>query len=114
MVGNMENLNFVSVASFALKNHCSFIGGRPASDVCNGFRGEIIFLFKKDFLGNLFIQWVRYNFDASQYKEKFLSYKGKEYTALFLLIPQKIPFKFLYNFKSFSKSCAHLLGYFLN
>ncbi|GEM_PF-1863306 len=110
----MPNLNFVSVASFALKNHCSFIGGRPADYVLNGFNGEIIFLFKKDYFGNLFIQWVRYNFNSSQYQEKILSYKGKEYAAIFLLIPQKIPSKFLHNFKTFSKRAAHLLGYFLN
>lgn len=109
----MENLNFVSVASFALKNHCSFIGGRPASDVLNGFNGEIIFMFKKDHFGNLFIQWVRYSFNASQYQEKVLLYMGKEYLALFLLIPHKIPSKFLYSFKTFSKSCAYLLGYLL-
>lgn len=52
----MQNLNFVSVASFALKNHCSFIGGRPANNVLKDFNGEIIFLFKKDYFGNLFIQ----------------------------------------------------------
>ncbi len=110
----MPNLNFVSVASFALKNHCSFIGGRPASNVLKGFNGEIIFLFKKDYFGNLFIQWVRYTFNSSQYQEKILVYKGKEYAAIFLLIPQKIPSKFLHNFKTFSKSCAYHLGYFLN
>ncbi|MEW6509174.1 MAG: hypothetical protein AB1432_15685 [Bacteroidota bacterium] len=108
----MENLNFVSVASYALKNHCSFIGGRPASDILNGFNGEIIFMFKKDHFGNLFFQWIRCTFDSSQYQEKLLVYKGKEYFALFLLIPQKIPSKFLYSFKTFSKSCAYLLGYF--
>jgi len=108
----LENLNFVSVASYALKNHCSFIGGRPAANILNGFNGEIIFMFKKDYLGNLFIQWVRYNFEGEQYKEKILLYKGKEYISIFLLIPQKIPSKFLYSFKNFSKSCAYLLGYF--
>ena len=110
----MVNLNFVSVASFALKNHCSFIGGRPANNILNGFNGEIIFMFKKDYFGNLFIQWVRYSFDSSQYQEKILTYKGKEYSSIFLLIPQKIPLKFLYNFKTFSKLAAHRLGYFLN
>jgi hypothetical protein len=108
----MENLNFVSVASYALKNHCSFIGGRPASDVLNDFNGEIIFMFKKDYFGNIFFQWVRCNYDSEQYKEKTLIYKGKEYISIFLLIPQKIPSKFLYSFKTFSKSCAYLLGYF--
>ena len=108
----MENLNFISVASYALKNHCSFIGGRPAANILNGFNGEIIFMFKKDYLGNIFIQWVRCNYDSSLYKEKTLTYKGKDYAALFLLIPQKIPSKFLYGFKTFSKSCAYLLGYF--
>ena len=110
----MVNLNFVSVASFALKNHCSFIGGRPANNVLKGFNGEIIFLFKKDYFGNLFIQWVRYTFDSSQYQEKILTYKGKEYAAIFLLIPQKIPLKFLLNFKSFARLAPHRLGYFLN
>ena len=108
----MENLNFKSVASFALKNHCSFYGGRPVSDVLKGFNGEIIFMFHKDYFGNFFFQWVRCNYDSLQYKEKTLTYKGKEYSALFLLIPQKIPSKFLYSFKTFSKSCAYLLGYF--
>ncbi len=108
----MENLNFVSVASYALKNHCSFIGGRPSSDILNGYNGEIIFMFKKNHFGNFFFQWVRYNYDSNQYQEKILIYKGQEYSTIFLLIPQKIPSKFLCSFKIFSQSCPYLLGYF--
>jgi len=109
----MLNLNFIAVASFAFKHHCSFVGGRPASNVLKNYNGEIIFLFRKQFFGNYFIQWVRYNFDSSQYREKTLNYKGIEYISLFLLIQQKIPHKFLFSFKKFTKQAAHLLGYFL-
>ncbi len=117
----MPNLNFISVASFALKNHCSFIGGRPCLNVLTGIQGEIIFLFKSNFAAgirpfgrNLFIQWIRWNFDSVNYQEQQLNYKSVQYVAVFLKVPHKINRKFLLTFKSFSQQAPHLLGYFLN
>ena len=110
----MLNLNFISVASFALKNHCSFVGGRPCLNVLTGIQGEIIFLFKANFAGNLFIQWIRWNFDSANYQEQQLNYKSVQYAAVFLKVPHKINRKFLLTFKSFSQQAPHLLGYFLN
>ena len=109
----MLNLNFIAVASFAFKHHCSFVGGRPASNVLKNFNGEIVFMFRKQFSGNYFIQWVRCNFDCFQYQEQTLNYKGVEYISLFLLIQHKIPRKFLYSFRNFLPKANHSLGYFL-
>lgn len=110
----MLNLNFKSVASFALKNHCSYVGGRPASDVLKGGNGEIIFFFSPQHSGNIFFQWIRMNFDSNEYFERELFYKNKSYQVLFLKIPQRISKKFLLNFRKFSNLAPHLLGYFNN
>lgn len=108
----MDNLNFISVASFALKNHCSFFGGRPAVSVNKGLLGEMVFLFKPQHYGNSFFQWIRINSDSSNYFEKVLIWHGIKYYALFLKVPQKVNKKFLLSFRAFAKSCPHLVNYF--
>lgn len=105
-------INVNSMASFALKNHCSYIGGRSLNSVMSPYQSEIIFFFKKSFFGNYFFQWVRSNFDSDLYQEKELIYKGSSYSVLFLKIPQRINKKFLLSFFKFSKKHAHLIGYF--
>ena len=106
------SININSLASFAFKNHCSFLGGRSLNSVMSPYQSEIIFFFKPSFFGNLFIQWVRWNFDSDLYAEKELTYKGQSYLTLFLKVPQRVNKKFLYSFRIFSKKHPHLIGYF--
>ena len=108
----MLTLNIISLASFAFKCGVSFIGGRSAESVLTGHAGELVFFFKPAYFGTLFFQWVRCNFNSSEYKETTLQYKGNSYSAIFLLIPQKINSKFLYSFKSFVPKSINLITFF--
>ena len=105
-------LNVISVSSFAFRNGCSFIGGRYLPKVIKDYSGEIIFMFNPKLTGNYFFQWIRYNFDSTEYFEKILLYKGKSYISIFLKIPQKIDKKFLLSFKQFALKANHLVNYF--
>ena len=69
-------------------------------------------MFNPQQYGNYFFQWVRSNFDSSDYLEKLLVYKGKSYNSIFIKIPQKIDKKFLVSFKQFSSKANHLVNYF--
>ncbi|MCO6472308.1 MAG: hypothetical protein PHW27_12965 [Melioribacteraceae bacterium] len=100
------------IISFAFRCGLSFVGGRPAQSVLNGYLGELVFFFQPHHFGNYFFQWVRINFDSQDYTETELKYKGKSYTVIFLKIPQKIDKKFLFAFKQFSKRHSHLVNYF--
>ncbi len=95
--------NILTLVSFAFRRGCSFFGGRPYQSAIKGYRGELVFMFDKKYFGGDFIQWVRWNFDASDYKEKYLIWKGKEYIAMFLLTPYVIHSKFLFSFRQFAK-----------
>lgn len=106
------SINVNSIASFAFKNHCSYFGGRSISSVISPYQGELVFLFKNNFFGNLFFQWIRWNFDSDLYQEKELIYKGNSYISIFLKVPQRVNKKFLFNFRKFSKLHPHLIGYF--
>jgi len=108
----MLTISHFSVASYALKNHCSFIGGIPLTSVLTGLNGKLVFIFKPHFFGNEFFQWVRMNFDSNLYEEKTLFYKGSSYNAIFLTVPQKIHSKFLLNFQKFSKQGNQLITFF--
>ena len=108
----MLTLNTISLASFALRCGVSFIGGRSAESVLTGHAGELVFFFKHAYFGTLFFQWVRCNFNSFEYKETTLKYKGKSYSVIFLLIPQKINSKFLYSFKSFVPKSINLITFF--
>ncbi|MCP5061091.1 MAG: hypothetical protein GY936_01325 [Ignavibacteriae bacterium] len=104
--------NVISISSFAFRNGCSFIGGHYYSNVLKGYAGEIIFMFNPQHKGNYFFQWVRSNFDSSDYSEQLLNYKGKSYNSVFIKIPQNIDRKFLLSFKQFSSKINHLVNYF--
>jgi len=108
----MLTLNHVSVASYALKNHCSFIGGIPYNSVIKGVNGKLVFMFKPQHFGNEFFQWIRMNFDSNLYEEKALQYKGITYRSIFLTVPQKVQTKFLLSFRQFSKNSNQLVTFF--
>ena len=108
----MLTLNHISVASYALKKHCSFIGGIPLNSVLTGLNGKLVFMFKPEHFGNEFFQWVRMTFDSNLYEEKTLFYKGCNYSAIFLTVPQKVHSKFLLNFQKFSKQGEQLITFF--
>lgn len=100
------------IASFAFRNGCSYVGGRPCSAVLHGQLGEMVFFFKPDRLGNYFFQWVRMEHDARDYKETFLKYKGNKYAVVFLKVSPKISKKFLLAFRQFVSLQTHLVNYF--
>ena len=105
-------VNPKSLASFALRSGVSYIGGRPFADVIRGKLGEIVFLFRPEKFGNIFFQWIRINFDAADYQEKSLTWKGQKFEAIFFRVPQKIEKKFLFNFRQFSKNQNHFINFF--
>jgi len=99
----MFNINHL--ASFAFKNNCSFIGGKPHCNVLNGQLGQLVFFFNPKYKNNYFYQWVRVNHNSQDYLETTLIYKNASYAVMFLEILQCIEKKFLYSFKNFvSKS----------
>jgi len=105
-------LNISALVSFALRNHCSFIGGKPFNRVLAGLRGQLVFFFKPEHQYNLFFMWVRSNFDHEDYSKTTLFYRGKEYAVIFLSVPHNIKRKFLFSFRTFSKRHHHLINYF--
>ena len=108
----MLTINHNSIASYALKNHCSFIGGIPFNSVLSGVNGKIVFIFTPKFFGNDFFQWIRMNFDSNFYEEKTLQYKGISYQSIFLTVPQKVHSKFLLSFRQFSNKSNQLITFF--
>jgi len=103
----MLTISHFSVASYALKNHCSFIGGIPLTSVLTGLNGKLVFMFKPHFFGNEFFQWVRMNFDSNLYEEKTLFYKGSSYNAIFLTVPQKSTLSFYSIFANFQNKAIN-------
>jgi len=108
----MLTINHNSLASYALKNHCSFIGGIPFASVIKGVNGKLVFMFLPKHFGNEFFQWIRINFDSNLYEEKHLQYKGKTYRSIFLTVPQKVQTKFLLSFRQFSNKSNQLITFF--
>lgn len=99
----MMMYNIFALISYAFRCGCSFFGGRPYQSALKGYRGELVFMFKKHRFGNEFFAWVRSNFDSDDYQEKILFWKGKEYYSIFLLTPYVVHSKFLFAFKQFAK-----------
>lgn len=108
----MYNININSLASFALRNGVSFIGGRSSVNVLSGTLGELVFMFSPQYAGNIFFQWVYQNFNSKLYSEKYLVWHGKIYHSIFLKIPQNIDKKFLLSFRYFVEYSTHLVNYF--
>ena len=108
----MLTISHIALASYALKNHCSFIGGFPFASVISGVNGKLVFMFKPKYFGNEFFQWVRINFDSNFYEEKPLQYKGITYRSIFLTVPQKVQSKFLLSFRQFSNKSNQLVTFF--
>jgi hypothetical protein len=100
----MVTISHKALAAFAFKQGASFIGGKPANDVLKGNLGVLVFMFTLKHKNNFFIMWVRENFDAVDYQEKILTWKGKKYQALFLHVPQVVSKKFLLPFRQFVQS----------
>lgn len=105
----MFNIN--QLASFAFKNHCSFFGGKPYSNVLKGYLGQLVFFFNPKHKNNYFYQWVRANFDHTDYIETTLFYKNAAYSVVFLKVHQEINSKFLFSFKAFTSKAKHLVSY---
>jgi len=108
----MLTINHNALASYALKNHCSFIGGFPFISLLSGANGRLVFMFKPKHFGNEFFQWVRINFDSNLYEEKHLIYKGNSYQTIFLTVPQKVQQKFLLSFRQFANKSNQLITFF--
>jgi hypothetical protein len=104
-------ININQLASFAFKNHCSYFGGKPYSNVLHGEQSQLYFFFNPKYKNNYFYMWVRSNFDSRQYHETTLIYKHSAYSVITLKTQMEVNKKFLFSFKRFTSISKHLVSY---